>query len=250
MNELERLSKIIANRGYCSRRSAEELIVAKKVKVNGVIESELGKKFPSDSKIEIDGKELKPINSNQFVYLALNKPVGVICTAKDPEGRKTVLDLIPKKYGKVLPIGRLDINSEGLIFLSNDGEFINLITHPSSSPDKTYEVLIDSKLTQDQINELERGILLEDGMTSPCKVKQKEGSQPYYLITIHEGKNREVRRMMQYFSKNVINLKRISIGFVNLGKLEKGSVAELPSSVITRFKKECLNKKENNTFKH
>lgn len=243
MEELDRLSKIIANRGYCSRRSAEGLITSNKVKVDGVIENELGKKFPLNCKIEIEGKELKPIHKDQLVYLALNKPVGVICTAKDPEGRKTVLDLIPKKYGRVSPIGRLDINSEGLLLLSNDGEFINLITHPSSSPDKTYEVTIDSKLSNEQINELQKGILLEDGMTSPCIVKEKEVDKAIYLITIHEGKNREVRRMMQYFSKNVLSLKRISIGFINIGKLEKGNIAELPSNVVERLKKECIKRK-------
>jgi len=246
----ERLSKIIANRGYCSRRDAEVLIAGGKVEVDGKIETELGKKFDNSCKIIIEGNELKPIKENELVYLAINKPLGFVCTADDPEGRKIVTDLVPKKYGKVYCVGRLDINSQGLLFLSNDGDFINLITHPSSSPDKTYEVLVDSKLTESEMKELSEGILLEDGMTSPCKIKEKWASNntACYSITIHEGKNREVRRMMQYFSKNVLQLTRVKIGKISLGKLQKGNFIEIPKNIAESIKKECLERKKNNKF--
>lgn len=249
-SELERLAKIIANRGYCSRRKAEELISSGHVKVDGKVETELGKKYPNNCSIDIDGQTVRVLPKDKLVYLALNKPVGFVCSASDPEGRRVVTELIPKKYGRVSPVGRLDINSQGLLFLSNDGEFINLITHPSSSPNKTYEVLVDSRLSSDELKELQEGILLEDGMTSPCKVKEVyfTDHSACYDVTIHEGKNREVRRMMQYFNKKVLSLTRIKIDIVSLGKLQKGSFVELPSTIVAKIKEGCLERKKNNTF--
>lgn len=247
----ERLQKIIAMRGYCSRRIAEKLITNGKVKVNGQVVTELGAKFPIDCELEVEGKNLLAAKStDEYVYLAVNKPLGFICTTSDPQGRKLVTDLVPPKYGRVFPVGRLDINSEGLIFLTNDGEFSNLLMHPSSAPSKIYRVKIDSSLTRDQEEELKHGIMLEDGMTAPCELKRMEifASGVTYEITLHEGKNREIRRMMDYFGKKVINLTRIQIGPIAMGNLHKGSYVVLPPAVVNRIKKDCMDRKAKNTY--
>lgn len=248
----ERLQKIIAERGYCSRRKAEQLISNGKVTVDGASVTQLGDRFPVDCKIEIEGKPLLSLKESkgEFVYLAVNKPTGFICSAADPQHRRLVTQLVPPKFGRVFPVGRLDINSEGLVFLTNDGEFANLVTHPSSSPDKTYEVKIDSRLTREQMAELSQGIMLEDGMTAPCLVKEVDLSiYGYsYWITIHEGKNREVRRMMEYFKKHVLGLKRIRIGSIEMGNLKKGAYVELPQAVVDKIKADCAARKAANDY--
>ncbi len=247
----DRLQKIIAERGYCSRRKAEQLISNGKVKVDGVLVTQLGSRFPADCKIEIEGKPLLTLSESKgrFVYFAVYKPVGFICTASDPQNRRLVTQLVPPKFGRVFPVGRLDINSEGLLFLTNDGDFANLVTHPSSSPDKTYEVTVDSRLTRDQIAELQKGIMLDDGLTAPCLAKEVSFSiyGATYDVTIHEGKNREVRRMMEHFNKNVKSLKRIRIGSISLGKLAKGSYVELPQAIVDRIKRDCELRKAQNS---
>lgn len=239
-----RLQKIIADRGFCSRRKAEEYITAGRVSVNHQVVDQLGSSFDPNCYIEIDGYPLAKVG--QKVYLAVNKPLGFICTASDPKDRKLVTQLVPPQYGRVFPIGRLDINSEGLILLTNDGEFANLVMHPSSSPEKTYEVSVDKRLTKDEIENLKNGIMLEDGMTAPAKVREV-GISIYrctYQITIHEGKNREIRRMMEYFGKRVVKLKRITIGNIDLKDMPKGAYREVPSKVIEQLRAECLRKKK------
>lgn len=238
-----RLQKIIADRGFCSRRKAEELIVAEKVKVNGEIINTLGMSFDPNCKIEIDGYELK--KPGQKVYLAVNKPLGFICTADDPQHRKLVTQLVPPQYGRVVPVGRLDINSEGLIILTNDGEFVNLVTHPSSSPDKVYEVKIDGRLTREDREKIQKGILLDDGYTAPAVIKEMMTSiyGCLYQITIHEGKNREIRRMMEYFNKKVISLKRIAVGPIKLKDMPRGAYREIPLKIINEMLVDCREKK-------
>lgn len=252
----DRLQKIIAERGYCSRRKAEDLIEAGKVKVDGVLVNTLGQRFLKDCKIEIDGKPLLSLKDsvaagqNPYVYLAINKPLGFICAASDPQHRRLVTELVPPKYGRVFPIGRLDINSEGLLLLTNDGDFSNLVMHPSSSPDKVYEVRIDSRLTYPQMDELRKGIVLEDGLTAPCQIKEVGFTlnDATYEITLHEGKNREVRRMMNYFGKNVKGLRRIQIGPLKMGNMKLGSYVVLPTAVVDKIRKNCLAKKVANDY--
>lgn len=247
-----RLQKIIADRGYCSRRKAEELILNNKVYVDGKLVNELGQKFDETKVIiNINGEELKPLITKKFVYLLLNKPIGVITTSSDDRNRKTVLDLIPPRYGRVFPVGRLDINTSGALILTNDGEFANLVMHPSSSLGKTYLVCIDGILKEEEKKKLENGILLEDGMTAPSKVKIRSISleKSIFSIEIHEGRNRQIRRMVEAISHKTIALRRIKIGNIELGDLAKGAFIEIEEDKINQIKKLCLENKKNNTYK-
>lgn len=231
-----RLQKLIADRGYCSRRFAEKLIIEGKVYVDGKIIRELGSKFNKDAKIVIEGKELKL--SKRKLYFALNKPIGVVSTLKDDRGRRTIADLIPKEYGRLFPVGRLDINTSGLIFLTNDGEFANLIMHPSSKIEKTYEVIIKGTLSQDDIEKLKEGIMLDDGRAAPAKITNNQPikhMQSIFRITIHEGKNREVRRMMESLNKEIVSLSRIAICNYPLGNIKKGEIVPLEVNDVKRI---------------
>lgn len=248
---LQRLQKIIADRGYCSRRHAEELITAGQVKVNNRLVRELGLKFEEDTcVIEIEGNLLPPA-LKEYHYLMINKPLGFICTMDDPQGRKTVDLLVPSQYGRLYPVGRLDINSSGLLFMTNDGEFAELVTHPSSSLGKTYRVEMDAAMKVKEKKALESGIRLEDGMTSPAQVRIVSVglSKTVFDITIHEGKNREVRRMVEALGHHVESLKRIAIGDVKLGDLPSGAYKELSEETVNHIKELCLYNKAHNTYK-
>lgn len=241
-----RLQKIIADRGFCSRRKAEEYITAGRVTVNHVVVDKLGSMFAPNVRIEIDGYPLAL--PGQKVYLAVNKPLGFICTASDPQDRKLVTQLVPPQYGRVFPVGRLDINSEGLTLLTNDGEFANLIMHPSSSPDKVYEVKIDKRLSEDDLDKLRKGIMLEDGLTAPALVKEI-GISLYgctYQLTIHEGKNREIRRMMEALGRRVLSLKRTAIGTIRLKDMPRGAYKEIPMKVVDQMIADCKKRKVQN----
>lgn len=247
----ERIQKIIASRGYCSRRQAEALIEKGVVFVNGE-KATLGLKVDVDAKIVIDGKEVLAINSeDKKVYLALNKPLGVITTSSDDRNRKTITSLIDKKYGRVFPVGRLDINSSGLIFLTNDGDFANLVMHPSSSLGKTYAVTCKGSLTSLECKKLENGILLEDGYTSKAEVtlvKSTDEVSKIY-ITIHEGRNRQVRNMLKAINHDVISLKRVAIGNYKLkDSLKPGQYEEIDIKEVEKIKKLCRENKKNNNY--
>ncbi len=249
---LVRLQKIIADRGYCSRRKAEECILNKQVYVDGNLIDSLGQKFDEDSVyIKINDVILPPKITSKYVYLALNKPIGVISTSSDDRNRKTVVSLIPKEYGRLFTIGRLDINTSGLIILTNDGEFANLVSHPSSSLGKTYLVTIDGFLLSNQKKSLENGIYLEDGLTSPAQVKLVEinKEKTIFELTIHEGRNRQVRRMVEAINHVTLALKRIKIGPIELGKLKSGEYREIDISLIEKIKSLCKENKANNTYK-
>jgi len=246
VEEEVRLQKIIADRGYCSRRKAEELIVSGAVKVNGVIVNKLGAKFSSAVKITIYDEEIDTPKDIKY-YLALNKPLGVISTMQDDRGRRTIAELIPPKYGRLFPIGRLDVNSSGLIILTNDGEFANLIMHPSSEIEKTYEVIIKGIISNKDLDALRKGIMLEDGLTAPAKISLVESvgiDKTKIRITIHEGKNREIRRMMQALNHEVLSLNRISIDILELGDLERGKLRAIPEKIINKMKETALKKRE------
>lgn len=240
--ELFRLQKIIADRGYCSRRRAEELISSGLVKVDGQTVTELGSKFTSDIAIEIAGRELKAPEKKHYTYLLINKPLGVVTTLQDDRGRPTVGDLIPARYPRLFPVGRLDINTTGLLLLTDDGEFANLVMHPSSELEKSYQAKVVGRVNEDELNRLRRGIRLEDGLTAPAKARALIVTDDYSLleITIHEGKKREVRRMMEAIGHNVISLTRTRIGPIEL-KLKKGEIAEANSEDIAEIKRICLN---------
>lgn len=241
-----RLQKIIADRGFCSRRKAEELIEAGRVSVDGETVLELGSAFDPDCAIEIDGYLLAKVG--QKVYLAVNKPLGFLCTDSDPEDRKLVTKLVPPQYGRVFPVGRLDINSEGLTLLTNDGDFANLVMHPSSSPDKVYEVKVDKRLSEKELQEIQKGVMLEDGMTAPASIRET-GISLYgctYQLSIHEGKNREIRRIMEVFGRRVLSLKRTAIGVIRLRDMPRGAYREIPPKVVEQMVADCNRRKIQN----
>ena len=203
----ERLQKVLAKSGLGSRRTCEQLIVDGRVRVNGA-PARLGQRADgAHDHIEVDGIPL-PVREGLAYYL-LNKPVGVVCSAADPQGRQTVLDLLPEAP-RVFPVGRLDITSEGLLVVTNDGELAFQLTHPSFGVTKEYVVEVEGKFSKDAVGQLRRGVQLEDGLTAPAKVSQLAPNSA--RISIHEGRNRQVRRMCEAVGSPVRRLVRTRIG--------------------------------------
>lgn len=224
---MERLQKVIAEAGIASRRKAEEMIQQGRVKVNGSIVKEMGVKVSTSDKIEVDGKE---INKEEKVYFLLNKPKKTICAVTDDKQRDTVVDLIDCKQ-RIFPVGRLDYETTGILLLTNDGEFANAMMHPRSHIKKTYEVALNGVLTDTMCKRLEEGIELEDGKTLPAEVyllqRSEKKNKTVLQITIQEGRNRQVRRMMEYFHCEVTRLNRIQYAFLDLGNLRQGQYRKL-----------------------
>ncbi len=224
---MERLQKVIANSGYCSRRKAEELIIAGKVRVDNILITELGYKVKGNEMIMIDGKIL---TKDDKEYILLYKPRGVVTTTDDDKKRKTVLDLINTNK-RVYPIGRLDYDTSGLLIITNDGNLTNLLLHPKNNIDKVYLAKISGILSGKEIKKLESGILLDDFKTSPCKVKvkkiDKKNMTSLVMITIHEGKNHQVKKMFSAINHDVIKLKREKIAFLDLQGLKPGEYRHL-----------------------
>ncbi|MDD4036021.1 MAG: pseudouridine synthase [Bacilli bacterium] len=224
---MERLQKVIANRGYCSRRKAEELIEQGEVKVNGIIVKELGVKVSENDKIVVSGIELNKISKE---YYLLYKPYGVVSTTSDDKGRKTVTDLI-NTTTRVYPIGRLDYDTTGLILLTNDGEFANILMHPSSEIDKIYVAKIKGIITGTDINKLKSGVEIDGVKTSKAKVKvrsiNKKNNTSIVELTIHEGRNHQVKKMFASLNYGVIKLKRTRLAFLNLNDLKEGEYRQL-----------------------
>ena len=224
---MERLQKFIAESGYTSRRKAEELIKDGKVKVNGVVVTELGTKVDSKDSVEINGELL---SKEDKVYYMLNKPRGVVCTASDEKGRKTVVDLIDTNE-RIYPVGRLDYDTTGMILLTNDGEFANSITHPKNNIDKVYIAKVKGIVKAEHIIPLEKGAMVNGYKTAPAKVKlrrvDREKKTSMVEITIHEGRNHEVKKMFEYVGLEVMKLKRERIAFLNLNGLNSGEYRRL-----------------------
>ncbi|SNB46040.1 pseudouridine synthase [Geobacter sp. DSM 9736] len=219
----ERLQKILSQAGIASRRQAEALITAGRVRVNGAVVTELGAKAdPVTDTITCDGKPVKPIGRK--VYVLLYKPPGYMTTLKDPAGRPIVTDLLKGVGERVYPVGRLDYNTEGLLLLTNDGAWANSLAHPRHEVEKEYLVRIQGLPSADQIRQLEEGVVLDDGKTAPSKVRQLNSSQKnsWFSITIHEGRYRQVRRMCETVGLSVVRLKRIRYGSLDLGDLRPG----------------------------
>lgn len=211
-----RINKYIASCGKVSRRKAEELVLTGKVKVNTEIVRSLNTQVGESDKVYLDGKTLTPKN---FVYYALNKPVGYTTTTSDPHAEKIITELIPKDP-PVFPVGRLDKDTSGLIFLTNDGDFAQKMTHPKYEKEKEYIVETDKPLSKKSLKRLQEGVELDDGTTAPAKGLFL--GKNLYSITIHEGKNRQIRRMIEAIGAKVINLKRVRIGDFKLENLEEG----------------------------
>jgi 23S rRNA pseudouridine2605 synthase len=221
---LERIQKIISAAGVTSRRAAEALITEGRVRVNGQVVTELGTKADaSKDHIKVDGKLINPHQPK--TYIMLNKPVGFVTTMSDPEGRPTVQDLLKGVKVRVYPVGRLDYNTEGMLIMTNDGDFAHLVTHPKHELPKTYLAKLKGVLDEGQIASIETGLFLDDGKTAPAKLKKirKEEANSWVEITITEGRKRQVRRMFDRVGRSVIKLKRIRTGNLVLGDLPEGT---------------------------
>jgi len=234
INRSTRLNKYISQSGVCSRRAADELIKSGRVRVNNDVVSQLGVMVnPQTDTVTLDGKTLGA--GADFIYIMLNKPIGCVTTVKDQFGRRTVMDYIRDIDTRVFPVGRLDYNTSGLLFLTNDGEFAKLLTHPSHKIKKTYIARVNPKPTDDAVERLRRGVVLSGGdniLTRPAAVKilnSGENSQYATLeITITQGLNRQVRKMCEAVGLNVMSLHRTKIGGVALGKLPPCAYRLLP----------------------
>ena len=224
---MERLQKVIASSGVCSRRKAEELIVNGKVKVNGKVVTELGTKVDNKDEIEVNN-EL--IVKEEKEYYLLNKPRGVITSTSDDKGRTTVVDLIDTT-SRIYPVGRLDYDTTGALILTNDGEFANILTHPKNNIDKVYLAKLNGIIRGEQINKLKDGVMLDDVLVKPSRVKLKKvdptKNTSMVEITIHEGKNHEVKRLFESVGFLVDKLTRERIGIFNLEGLKSGEYRKL-----------------------
>lgn len=235
---MERLQKVIAYAGVASRRKAEQLIVEGKVKVNGKVVRELGTKVSNSDTIEVEGVKLE---KEDKVYFLLYKPKGYISAVTDDKGRKTVVDIFKKRVPeRIFPVGRLDYDTTGLLLLTNDGEFSYQLTHPKFKIDKTYIARVKGVPTVDGLKKLQRGIKLEDGKTAPAKVSMtsfdEQAGKAICEITIHEGRNRQVRRMFEAIGTPVVKLKRERFAFLDLGNLKPGEYRELTKHEVKQLR--------------
>ena len=226
----ERVQKLIASAGICSRRKAEELIKQGRVKLNGQT-AKIGDSADSNTDtILVDGK---PINPQERVYFALNKPIGYECTLQSTTGKPTVAELIDTK-ARIFPIGRLDTDSRGLLLLTNDGEFANFVMHPGSSVDKVYRVSVEGDVPIALINTMRNGIQLEEARTRPCEIEvlSKDKDKTILEFILHEGRKRQIRRMLEAIEYSVIDLCREKVGNITLGKLNEGNYRVLKQDEI------------------
>ena len=233
-----RLQKYLADAGVGSRRACEELIVAGRVTVNGVL-AVIGQTVePGTDAVLFDGK---PVGAaERAVVVLLYKPRGVVSTSDDPQGRKTVQDFIDDIPARLYNVGRLDINSEGLIVMTNDGALSYRLTHPKFAVEKTYYAVVDGKLTASEIAALTNGVELDDGMTAPARVEHVRTTQrgdTSFLITIHEGRNRQIRRMAEAVGHRVLRLKREKFGPFDIGDLAPGERLQLTDEQVVSVKR-------------
>jgi 23S rRNA pseudouridine2605 synthase len=233
----ERLQKILAHAGVASRRKAEELITAGRVSVNGRTVMELGSKANLDvDQVKVDGRVLT--EPKHHVYIALHKPKNVVTTVRDPQGRETVMSFFKGFKERIYPVGRLDYASEGLLLLTNDGEFANKLTAPASHVTKTYLVKATGTLTPEQEEQFRRGIPMHGRKTAPAGLKMiRKGANPWYEVRLVEGRQNQIRIMFKHFNLLVEKLKRVKIGFLDLGDLKPGAYRTLTNREVERFQK-------------
>lgn len=224
----ERIAKKIADAGLCSRREAERWILAGRVQVNGIKLTTPACLVGTEDKIIVDNNPLK--NKQKTKVWLYNKPSGLVTTYKDPEGRPTVFDSLPKALGRVISVGRLDLNSEGLLILTNDGALARYMELPSTGLKRTYRVRVHGTITKEVLSRLSKGIKIDGVLYAPCDItlEKNSGTNTWLIMTLKEGKNREIRRMMKFFGLEVSRLIRISYGPYELGDLPKGKVKEVP----------------------
>lgn len=232
-----RIAKFMAAAGVASRRKSEELIRKGVVRVNGrFVYDPATSVDPAIDQVYVSGRRIQI--PDEKIYIMLNKPVGCVSTCSDDKGRRTVLDYIKGIDQRIYPIGRLDFTTEGLLLLTNDGELANKLTHPSHEVSKRYYVVVDSFVSPEEIKQLERGVMIEGGKTAPARIKVMNAAEgrTEMTIIIHEGRNRQVRRMFETIDKHVVFLKRISVGDINLGPLKKGEYRLLTKEEIEYLK--------------
>ncbi|MCZ8512895.1 pseudouridine synthase [Paenibacillus filicis] len=239
---MERLQKVLAEAGVASRRKCEELITAGRVEVNDEVVTTLGVKVdPGQDFIKVDGK---PIRRQAKVYVLFNKPKGVITSASDPEGRKTVTEFFKNIKERIYPIGRLDYDTEGLLLLTNDGEFAHLLTHPKHHVPRTYLATVNGVPHGSLLDKLKNGIELEDGMTAPAEVDYQDvdpdKKESIIKITIYEGRNRQVRRMFEAIHHPVQKLKRVQFGPILLAGVARGKYRHLTPQEVKELKDHAL----------
>ncbi len=237
---MERLQKVMAARGIASRRKCEEYILDGKVRVNGEIITQLGYKVdPQSDQIEVDGITIK--QDEPKVYILLYKPLKIITSVYDPRGRQTVIDLLTNINERIYPVGRLDYDTEGLLLLTNDGELAHRMTHPRYEFEKEYIATVKGEPSEKSLEQLRKGVELDDGLTSPAVVniidKEKNGDCNLMLV-IHEGRNRQVRRMCENIGHPVIHLKRRRIGFLTADRLKPGEFRHLTLAEINLLKED------------
>ncbi|NWF51580.1 MAG: rRNA pseudouridine synthase [Nitrospirae bacterium] len=245
----KRIQKILSEIGITSRRKAEKLILEGKVTVNGKVAMIGTKADPEKDYIKVDGKLITDFMKDiKKVYLMFNKPKGVVTTLFDPEGRNTIKDFLKGVKYRVFPVGRLDYDSEGLLLLTNDGDFAHAVMHPSKKISKTYLMKVKGVLKEEDIDKLRKGVKLESTsggeMTLPAKVKRvrKGGVNSWLEITIYEGKKRQIRRMFEKIGYPVLKLKRIRVDGLEIGDLEPGAYRYLSPEEISKIKQEVLNR--------
>lgn len=230
---MERLQKVIANSGYCSRRKAEELILEGKVFVNGSVIRELGTKVSHDDEIEVDGLSIK--KDHNYEYYLLYKPRGVVTTTNDDKGRKTVVDLIDTT-ARIYPVGRLDYDTTGVLLLTNDGVFANGLMHPANEIDKVYIAKVEGILSGYDVKRLKSGIMIDGRKTAKCHVKvrsvDKKKNTCIVELVIHEGRNHQVKKMIEAVGKKVIKLKRERFGIFDLSGLKASEYRRLTAKEV------------------
>jgi pseudouridine synthase len=240
MSETMRLQKLLADRGVASRRHAEEMIRAGRIKVNGEIVSLMGMQVSGSDVIEVDGKPLPP--ESNLIYLMLNKPAGYITSVGDPQGRQTVMELLKDVRERVFPVGRLDADTEGLLLFTNDGDFSYALMHPRFHVPREYEAVVAGRLTPHSIERLKQGVPLppEGELSGPIEAVVLEQGPDYtrVKVTLHEGKKREVKRAMVSVGNPVQSLKRTTLGSLKLGGLSVGSYRYLTAQELERLRRD------------
>ncbi len=234
----ERLQKILSGAGVASRRTAEEIITAGRVTVNGAVVAELGAKAdPDRDVIAVDGKRIA-VDAKRC-HIVLYKPAGYMTTLKDPQGRPLVTDLLVGIRERVYPVGRLDYNTEGVLLLTNDGEWANALAHPRHEVDKEYHVRVQGTVVPEQLDQLAAGVTLDDGPTAPAVVQiiRESDNNTWLSITIHEGRYRQVRRMCEAVNLSVVRLRRVRYGFLGLEGLRSGKYRFLTEDEVDRLRR-------------
>jgi len=236
----QRLQKVLAAAGVSSRRACEELISAGHVSVDGKVVRDVGFKVdPARARIEVRGKHIQP--GVERVYYLVNKPKGVVSTCSDPEGRPTVLDLIPDCKERVFPVGRLDTDSQGLVLLTNDGEVANVLAHPRFQVEKEYLVKVRGVPTEKTLQRARRGVRLEDGLAraKEVEVDSKTASNSWLRVVVCEGRNRLLKRMFQALGHPVMKLRRTKLFYFKLGKLPEGAAVALTTAEAETLRRRC-----------